>query len=253
MTLKSGTFYVIGVGPGDPDLVTLRGARTLSRCAVWLTPTAKSGGPSTALTIASGAVDPIDKTIISHHFPMKKVHVGKQNIDPEVTHAWGKAADLINDHLIAGNDVALPTLGDPAIYSTGFYVCQALLERNPKAAVEIIPGITATGATSAAAMTPLCLGDEQLAVIPAIFDNTRLREILTQFEAVAFMKVHKALDILVPLLEELDLLDRAVLVEQASTDKQRVHHDLLAAKDKKLHYFSTLIVRKNGWTRGEMG
>jgi precorrin-2/cobalt-factor-2 C20-methyltransferase len=239
-----GTFYIVGVGPGDPELITLKAVRILQNCPVWLTPAAQINGNSTALAIASGAINPEGKTILKHHFPMKKIHMGKTP-DPEVKDAWEKAATLINRQLEAGNDVALPTLGDPAIYCTGFYVYETLLEQNPEASIKIIPGISAIGATAAAANTPLCLGDERVAIIPAIFESDTLREILLQFEAVVFMKVYKAMDRLVPLLEELNLLDKAVLVERTSMENQRVHHDLKAAMGKKLHYFSTLVVRKS--------
>ena len=125
-----GTFYVIGVGPGDPELLTLRAARTLEKCQVWLTPAARKNGESTALAIASGAVSVAGKEILTHHFPMKKVHMG-ETPDPEVKEAWEQVVALITTELKAGRDVAMPTLGDPAVYSTGFYVCQTLLEQNP--------------------------------------------------------------------------------------------------------------------------
>lgn len=240
----NGTFYIVGVGPGDPELITLKAMRILKECPVWLTPAAQKDGNSTALSIAEGSINSEGKKILIHHFPMKKIHMGKTP-DPEVKDAWEKAAALINEQLEAGNDVALPTLGDPAIYCTGFYVYETLLQLNPDAAIRIIPGISAIGATAAAANRPLCLGDDRVAVIPAIFENDKLREILLQFESVVFMKVYKAMDRLVPLLEELNLLDKAVLVERTSMEGQRVHHDLKAAMGKDLHYFSTLVVRKS--------
>ena len=72
-----------------------------------------------------------------------------------------------------------------------------------------------------------------------------MREILIQFDSVVFMKVHKAMDRLVPLLEELKLLNNAVLVERTSMEDQQVHRDIKSVINKKLHYFSTLVVRKN--------
>ena len=240
-----GTFYVVGVGPGDPELITLKAVRILQNCPVWLTPAARENGNSTALTIVCGTIDPSGKEILHHRFPMKKVHIGKDP-DPEIKDAWEKAAAAVNKRLEAGEDVALPTLGDPAIYCTGFYVYETLLKQNPNASIEIIPGISSIGATAAAARTPLCLGDDKLVVIPAIFENDKLKDILTQFDSVVFMKVYKSMDRLVPLLEELNLLDKAVLVERTSMEDQRVHHDLKAAMTKELHYFSTLVVRKSG-------
>lgn len=240
----NGTFYVVGVGPGDPELMTIKAAKILDEAPAWLAPSASKDGASTALTIATGAVRPDGKNILIHHFPMKKIHMG-ETPDPEVQDAWNKAAIWVNEQLAEGHDVALPTLGDPAIYCTGFYVCETLLAANPDAKVEIIPGISAIGATAAAAKIPLCLGDDELVVIPAVFENSKIREVLEQFNAVVFMKVFKSMDRLVPILEELGLLDKAVLVERTSMVDQKVHRDLKAIVGKELHYFSTLIVRKS--------
>ena len=240
----TGIFYVVGVGPGDPELMTLKAARILDESPAWLAPSASKDGASTALTIATGAVRPDGKDILTHHFPMKKVYMG-ETPDPEVQAAWDKAALWVSEQLVKGCNVALPTLGDPAIYCTGFYICETLLAGNPDTKIEIIPGISAIGATAAAAKTPLCLGDDELVVIPAVFENAKIRDILEQFNAVVFMKVFKSMDRLVPLLEELDLLDKAILVERTSMADECVHRDLKAVVGKELHYFSTLIVRKS--------
>lgn len=239
-----GQFYVVGVGPGDPELMTLKAVRVLKNSPVWLAPAAHKNGSSTALSIASGVINGEEKEILTHYFPMKKVHAGKQT-DPEVEKAWQDAANIIEGHLAAGRDVAFPTLGDPAIYSTGFYVFETLMEQVEDMAVEIIPGVSAIGATSAAAGVPLCLGDERMVVIPATFEDTKLKEILQKFDCIVLMKVHRVMDRLVNLLEELDLLEHTVLVERTSLKDQIIRRDLRAAATAKLHYFSTMIVRKS--------
>lgn len=241
-----GTLYVVGVGPGDPELMTLKAVRILQRCGVWLAPAAKKDGESTALGIAEGVVDRRGKEIITHHFPMKKIRMG-QSPDPEVKKAWDAAAAQIVGHLQEGRDVAFPTLGDPAIYSTGFYVCETLFDLAPDLPVVIVPGVSAIGASAAAAGQPLCLGDDRLVVIPATFENGRLREVLEQFDSVVLMKVHRVMDRLVPLLAEMNLLDKAVLVERSSQSGQRIRRDLTTAlaPNEEPHYFSTIIVRKS--------
>lgn len=239
-----GRFYVVGVGPGDPELMTLKAVRILKKSPVWLAPAAYKDGNSTALSIASGLINGEQKEILTHHFPMKKVHAGRP-IDPEVKKAWKEAAAIISDHLENGRDVAFPTLGDPAIYSTGFYVFETLMEDVKDMSVEIIPGVSAIGATSAAAGVPLCLGNEKMVVIPATFEDDKLKEILTKFDCIVLMKVYKVMDKLVALLEDLNLLDKAVLVERTSLAEQRIRRDLKAAAKEKLHYFSTMIVRKS--------
>ena len=121
-----GTFHVVGVGPGDPQLLTLKAVQLLTTCRTWFVPSAFENGGSMALKIVSGVVSREGKTILSHRFPMKPVHRG-QEVDPEVADAWRQAAETITSCLARGEDVVFPTLGDPAIYSTGFYVCETLL------------------------------------------------------------------------------------------------------------------------------
>jgi len=238
-----GTFYVVGVGPGDPQLMTLKAAAILKKCAVWFVPSAFENGGSMALKIATGAVGCEGKTILSHRFPMKQIHRG-QSPDPEVKSAWEEAAKTIMACLQEGQDVVFPTLGDPAIYSTGFYVCETLQEYASPFAVEIVPGVSAIGASSAAAAVPLCLGDERLVVIPATFENERIKELLNLCDVAVFMKVHKVMPRLVALLEELGLTDKAVLVERCSLEDQKIWLNVREAVNQEIHYFSTMVVRK---------
>ncbi len=239
----TGQFYVIGVGPGDPELMTLKAARLLEKCPVWFVPKAHRNGESTALSILAGSVATDGKEIMELHFPMKKIRMG-ETPDPEVEAAWKAAATAIQAKLEAGIDVAFPTLGDPAIYSTGFYVCDTLLQNAPQLPIIIVPGVSSIGASAAAVGQPLCLGDDRMVVVPATFENGRLRETLASFDTVVLMKVHRVMDKVVGLLTDLDLLDKAVLVERSSQSDQRVRRDLVAAAKEEPHYFSTIIVRK---------
>ena len=238
-----GTFYVVGVGPGDPQLMTLKAAKILEKCGVWFVPSAFENGGSMALKIASGAVSREGKTILSHRFPMKQIYRGEAP-DPEVKRAWQEAAKTIMASLADGRDVVFPTLGDPAIYSTGFYVCETLQEYGSPFKVEIVPGVSAIGASSAVSAMPLCLGDERLVVIPATFENDRIRELLELSDVVVFMKVYKVMERLVGLLEEMNLVDNAVLIERCSLDDQKIWTDVRDAVGHDIHYFSTMVVRK---------
>jgi precorrin-2/cobalt-factor-2 C20-methyltransferase len=238
-----GTFYVVGVGPGDPQLLTLKAADVLRKCDTWFVPSAFENGGSMALKIVSGVIDSAGKTILSHRFPMKQVQRGKTP-DAEVQDAWDVAAKTIMGYLESGKDVVFPTLGDPAIYSTGFYVCETLQEYGAPFNLEIIPGVSAIGATSATSAMPLCLGDERLVVIPASFEDDKIRDLLELSDVIVFMKVYKVMDKLVALLDELGLVDKAVLVEKCSLGDQRVWTDIRKAVGQDIHYFSTMVVRK---------
>jgi len=223
--------------------MTLKAAKILEDCNVWFVPSAFDNGGSMALKIASGAVDSKGKTILSHRFPMKQVYRGEAP-DPEVKSAWQEAAKTIMASLADGQDVVFPTLGDPAIYSTGFYVCETLQEYGSPFRVEIVPGVSAIGASSAVAGLPLCLGDERLAVIPATFENERILGMLELSDVVVFMKVYKVMDRLVGLLEQAGLVEEAVLIERCSLSDQKIWTDVRKAVGQDLHYFSTMIVRK---------
>jgi precorrin-2/cobalt-factor-2 C20-methyltransferase len=238
-----GTFYVVGVGPGDPQLLTLKAAKVLDACETWFVPSAFENGGSMALKIASGAVDASGKTILSHRFPMKQVRRALAP-DPEVKNAWQTAAKTILQRLDDGFDVVFPTLGDPAIYSTGFYVCETLKEFGASFKMQIIPGVSALGASSAVSGLPLCLGDERLVVIPATFADQQIRKIVESCDCAVFMKVHKVMPRLVALLKDMDLLSKAVLVERCSLEDERIWTDVREVVDRKIHYFSTMVVRK---------
>lgn len=241
----NGVFYIVGAGPGDPELLTLKAARILGRCPVWFAPRASREGDSTALAIVGQVVETAGREILTHHFPMKKIPRG-QAPDPEVAAAWDAAAKAVTERLRAGKDVAFPTLGDPAVYSTGFYVAEALLARDPATRIEIVPGVSSIGASAAVVGEPLCQGDDRLVVVPATYENGLLRETLAQFDAVVLMKVHRVLPRVVGLLDEMGLTGQAVLVERTGQVGQRIVRDLRRAAGEPCHYFSTIIVRKNG-------
>jgi precorrin-2/cobalt-factor-2 C20-methyltransferase len=239
----NGTFYVIGVGPGDPELLTLKAQRLLNDCPVLVVPKGHEDGNSTALAIIDQVISLAGKEIIEIHFPMKKIRMGAAP-DPEVDAAWRRAADTVISRIRAGHNVAFPTLGDPAIYSTGFYTCQTLLELAPESKTVIVPGVSAIGACAASAGVPLCQGDDMMAVVPATFDNQKLTEVFNSFQTIVLMKVHRVMERIVRLLGEQGLLDHAVLVERTAQDTERIIHDLTSVRPDELHYFSTIIVRR---------
>ena len=239
----NGTFYVIGVGPGDPELLTLKALRLLNNCQTLVVPKGYEDGNSTALAIIDKVVPLTGKEIIEIHFPMKKIRMAAPP-DPEVDAAWRRAAADILIRIRQGHDVAFPTLGDPAIYSTGFYTCQTLLDLAPESRTVIVPGVSAIGACAASAGIPLCQGDDMMAVIPATFDNQRLTEVFNSFQTIVLMKVHRVMERIVRLLAEQNLLDHAVLVERTAQETERIIHDLTTVRPDELHYFSTIIVRR---------
>ena len=247
ITGQTGRLYLVGVGPGDPELMTYKAVRVLERTRVWVVPKARENGASSALQIASAMVGSVGKEVLEVRFPMKKIRL-EQEPDPEVRQGWQEAARIVLERLEQGEDVAFPTLGDPGLYSTSFYLLNTLQEMfqesGQEVPVSIIPGITAMAACSAQLHAPLGLGDDVLSVVPAAFDDTRLRDILLTADVVVLMKVFRRLPAVIELLDELDLTDKAVLLERCGMDDQRIYTDIREAADKELHYFSTLLIRK---------
>ncbi len=239
----TGHLYLVGVGPGDPELMTYKAVRILRETRVWAVPKARETSSSSALAIAGQMVATEGRTVLELCFPMKKVFLG-QETDRQLLEAWGRAADEVISHLDRGKDVAFPTLGDATLYSTAFYLLPMILERRPEAGVTVVPGITAMAACAASQASPLALGDDVLAVVPAAFEDDRLRHILATLDAVVLMKVHRRLDALIDLLDELGLTRFAVLTERSGLPGERVYTDIREARGKQLHYFSTMVIRK---------
>ncbi len=240
MTAK---LYIVGTGPGDPELLTLKAVNILTSCSVIISPRGSLAGTSTALDIVKQVIDINGKEVHELHFPMKKIRIG-YDPDPEVLVAWRHAAETVLFNLGQGKDVCFPTLGDPAIYSTGYYLYETICGIRPETETVFIPGIPAMSSCSAALATPICLGDEMVAIIPATFSDERIKDVLTRFDTVILMKVHRVLDRLSILLRECNLLEQAILVERAGMKGEKVFHriDKMEAMP---HYFSTIIIRKN--------
>ncbi|MGI6656647.1 MAG: precorrin-2 C(20)-methyltransferase [Desulfobulbus sp.] len=240
---RTGHLFLVGVGPGDPELITYKAVRILTRARVWAVPTAQDNGFSSARQIAEQMVPDNGRTILSLNFPMKKVFLD-QETDAHLLAAWRKSAQEVLHHLDRGEDVAFPTLGDSTLYSTAFYLLPTLQELRPDVQVTVVPGITAMAACAASLGRPLAQGDDVLAVVPAAFEDERLRTILATLDSVVLMKVHRRIDALIDLITELDLLPHAVLTERSGLPGERIYTDIREARGRQLHYFSTMIIRK---------
>jgi precorrin-2/cobalt-factor-2 C20-methyltransferase len=240
--MTTPTLYIIGTGPGDPDLLTRKAYKTLQDCQILVAPKSSKNSMSTALSIVNQAVDLSGKEVVEVHFPMKKIHLDR-DINNEVLSAWVDTSQKILELLDTKGDVAFPTLGDPGIYSTGYYLYDTICSLRPEVNVKFIAGIPAMSSCSAVTATPVCLGDDQLAVIPATFSESKIRQTLLDFDAIILMKVHKTMDRICKILQETGLTHRAVYVEKAGMKDERIIRDLTVSPDNP-HYFSTIIIRK---------
>ncbi len=235
-------FYMVGVGPGDPELITLKAKRILESAGCIFVPKGREEGTSFALSIIKKLIDVSNKRIIEAHFPMVRTRPHEEDL----LSRWNGIAQDILRNLEKG-DVAFITLGDPSIYSTSFYVYERLRILKPDIEAEIIPGVSSINAVSALTGMALGIADESIAIIPANYENMeRLKRIIEIFDTVVLLKVHKVFKDIFFLIQDSGLLDKAVYVSRAGMDGERMIRDLRDITDDDLDYFSIIIVRKRG-------
>ncbi len=227
-----GKLYAVGVGPGDPELMTLKAKKVLEAVDVLCVPKGRRAGESLALGIVEKAVALKGKSIMEIHFPMVKGNK-REVLKP--------AAEEVLRVLESGRDTAFVTLGDPTLYSTFFHLYDALRGIDPGLAVEVVPGVSSINASSARAGLSLALSGEKLAVLPAMYIND-LKEALEGFDTVVLMKVHSVFEEVRDVLKDKGLLERAVYVSRAGMPDEVVK-PLARVLPEELNYFSTVIVR----------
>jgi precorrin-2/cobalt-factor-2 C20-methyltransferase len=233
--VKHGRLYGIGIGPGDPKLLTLKAKEIIDQADIIFCPKGDEEGTSWARSIIEKATTP--KEFVDLQFPMIR--------DRKVLKTyWEKAAQRIAEKIAQGKTGAFITLGDPLIYSTYIYLLETLRQNFPEIAVETIPGISAFNAAAARAQIPLVQGDERMAILPVRKDLRGLREAFKMFETVILMKVGSKLDKVTALLSELDLLKHSVLVSHLGQPGERMIHDLSSLeKSGREGYLSVIIVK----------
>ncbi len=206
----SGTLYGLGVGPGDPDLLTLKAHRLLTSARVIAYP-APDSGESFARAIVAKYI-PAGAREIPIVIPMRVERFPAQEV-------YDAAARDVSDVLEAGEDVIVLCEGDPFFYGSFMYLYARLADRYP---AEIVPGVSSLGAVTAAARLPLIARDEVLNVLPATLPEEVLEHRLAGNDAVAIMKVGRHIGRVRRILQKLGMEERAVFVSHASLPKQIV-------------------------------
>ncbi|MGI9414998.1 MAG: precorrin-2 C(20)-methyltransferase [Hyphomicrobiales bacterium] len=226
---QQGTFYGIGVGPGDPELLTLKAVRIIAAASVVAYPV-NGDGESLARSIAAGAMGDGAREL-PVHIPMCTER------DP-ASDVYDTAALAIAGHLDAGEDVAFLCEGDPFFYGSFMYLFARVAERHPTV---VVPGITSLTACAAALGRPLAARNERLKVLPAPLPEETLKEELSRAEAAAIIKVGRHFDKVRRVLNGLGLSGRAAIVEQATRGAEKVT-PLDAMPEGEQPYFSTILV-----------
>lgn len=233
----AGKIYAVGVGPGDPELLTRKGERIIRSADVICTPTGQADAASYALSIVEEFIDRNRQEIVVQLFPMTK--------DEEALGSfWDGAADEVIRKVDEGKSVVFITIGDPCIYSTFLYIFRIISEKRGDIPVEIIPGISSINASAAAALVPLGIAGERIAILPATYEADELRKTLGEFDTVVLMKVSRVFDQVYSLLKELGRDKSSVFIRRVGSREEEVVTDIATLVGKKLDYLSMLIVRK---------
>jgi precorrin-2/cobalt-factor-2 C20-methyltransferase len=238
MSTALGTLYGVGVGPGAPDLLTLRAVRVLESADVLALPRGSDFGASVAWSIAEPIVGArATKEQIRLTFPMSK--------DPdEVAPRVGAAVDAIGPHLVAGRSVAFLTEGDPSVFSTFGYVRGEALRRWPALRVEVVPGVSSITAVAACGGVPIADGHERVAIVPATYGVDDLVDLLERFDTVVLMKLGGEMPTILAALEKTRLTDRAFFVSKATMAEERVVRDVRSLGDEHGGCFAMMIVKR---------
>jgi precorrin-2/cobalt-factor-2 C20-methyltransferase len=233
----TGRVFAVGVGPGDPELLTRKAERVIREAAVIVAPSAGADDASYALSIVQQFLDPKRQEIVVHTFPMTR---DQETLNPLRL----QAAREIAGHAAAGRNVAFITIGDPLLYSTFQPIFRILGEEFPSIVVEFVPGISSISAAASAAALPLALADETVAILPATTDEAKILKTLMEFDTIVLLKISRAFDRVYDMLVQLTLDDKAVFVRRVGSADEEVIFDLKSLVGKKLDYLSLLIVKK---------
>ncbi len=230
---KAGTVYGIGVGPGDPDLITLKAYRILQSAPVVAWP-APMEGESLARRIAAphlpeGLTEvPIRMPMVEARFPAERV--------------YDAAAEEISGHVQAGRDVAVLCEGDPFFYGSFMYLFARLVDRHR---VEVVPGVSSLMASAAMTGAPLASRNDSLAVLPGPLPEEDIAARLDGMDAVVFIKVGRHFEKIRRLLEDAGMAEDALYIQHATMDRQHIQ-PLRDADETAVPYFSMILAHRRG-------
>ena len=234
---EHGTLYGIGVGPGDPELITVKAKNVLKRVRYIFTPVAGEGKKSIAYSIARIFIH-LNASVETLLFPMTT----NQKVCEK---AWKENVEKIVTILEKGYDAAFITIGDPMTYSTYGYLLKKMKSMYPDVKSITIPGISSYAAFASSANLLLAEGNEILALIPGNTPRVKIKQLLSVSDTSIFLKHHKKTKDIYEILQEMNLDDKAIYVNRCGFEDQVVTSDLSKDVLEKTDYLSLLIVKKS--------
>ena len=233
--MSIGKFTGIGVGPGDPELLTLKAVRALHEADVVIAPRTEKRDDSIALSIARPHMRS-ETEVLELIFPM--VYHAESLSD-----AWKENRRIIQQRLDAGQNVVFLTLGDPMFYSTYIYVFELL--QGCGHPIETVPGVTAFCAIASHHGMPIVEGDDVLSVVPATISPEKLEKVLAVSDRLVLMKISRKFEELRQRLQKHGFADHALMVSKCGQPEEEVHEDFLSVRAEEVTYLSTILTRRN--------
>ncbi len=233
----------IGVGPGDPDLLTVKAVKAIQNADIIMCPASNEDRPSIALSVIEPIIDKSkNQEIIKLIFPMTK--------DKDILEAsWKRNAKIMAETVLKGKNVVYITIGDPYLYSTWIYMHRDLKEKYPDMDISVVPGIVSIFAFAAKVGISVAEGAEKVAIIPSCYDLSSVKEIAKHTESMIFLKDGRYFDQVIKVLKESGFPDNSLFAigQDLGTDHEiirtmtlgEVNDDTLTTK-----YFSILVVKR---------
>ena len=233
----------IGVGPGDPELLTVKAVNAIHNADIIMCPASKEDRPSIALSVVSSLIDKSkNQEIVKLIFPMTK----DKNILEET---WKKNAKIMAETVLSGKNVVYLTVGDPYLYSTWIYMHKDLKENYPDMEISVIPGIVSMFRFASKVGVSIAEGAEKVAIIPSCYDLSSVKEIAKNSETMVFLKDGRYFDQVIQVLKESGFPNDSIFAigQDLGTDHEiirkltlgEVNDDTLTTK-----YFSILVVKR---------
>ncbi|KDR96503.1 precorrin-2/cobalt-factor-2 C20-methyltransferase [Peptoclostridium litorale DSM 5388] len=233
-----GKLYGIGVGPGDPELLTIKGKRIINEVDFLFCPEKKEGAGSFAFEIIDEHLENDNVKIVNLVYPM---HYKEDDLEK----MWRHNAGIIGDMLQGDKRGAFITLGDPTVYSTFMYTLPHVDKTSIE--VEIVPGITSFCAVASELKLPLVEWEENLTIMPVRKkDNAELQRSIAHSDNLVLMKPCNQPNEIVQMLKNNGLEKNFMLISKVGTGEEVLIDDIEQLENTKLPYLSTMIIKKGG-------
>ena len=234
---------VVGCGPGDPELLTVKAVKAIQDADVIMCPTSREGKPSIALSVVSTIIDKSKKQeIVNLVFPMTK---DKETLKT----TWNKNSSILAQNVLSGKKVVYLTVGDPYLYSTWIYLHRELETKYPEIKITVIPGIVSIFTFASKVGISLAEGSEKMTIIPSCYDLSKVKELAKNSDTMVFLKDGRYFDQVIELLKEAGFPDDSVFAigQDLDTEHEIVRKLTLGEVTKETmttKYFSIMVVKR---------